>query len=336
MTGTVAGAPAPASGPGEEGSGPSWTDLRGWFQVGWVDQLGDEAMPISALGLELVAWLDASRSPVVADARCPHMGAHLGHGSSLVDGCVRCPLHGWTWAGDGRNRSIPGTDDTTARRLGVRHSTTYRGALLVWLDPAGSAPDHDPEVELGTGDGTAEVVVGGHPDTTAVWRSTTIHPQVAIEDRVDVDHFAGPHATARPELVELDLRAASFTSEVRHGAGTEPGSRISSTVVGVGLSHLTVQFGDQVAEILLAVTPVADGRSDVFHTVWCRGADAAMAERAIQAVVPLMRTELEHDMVIWEHLVHVPEVSSEHFASAGAIRQVRAWSRRWYGDPERV
>lgn len=38
----------------------------------------------------------------VFDAFCPHQGAHLGHGGSLDDDCLRCPFHGFHFDPEGR------------------------------------------------------------------------------------------------------------------------------------------------------------------------------------------------------------------------------------------
>ena len=51
---------------------------------------------------ELVAKTNAGGELRVFDAFCPHQGAHLGHGGSLDDGCLRCPFHGFHFDPEGR------------------------------------------------------------------------------------------------------------------------------------------------------------------------------------------------------------------------------------------
>lgn len=319
-----------------------WTSIRGWFQVGWTADLPPEAViPLHFLGRDLVAWRAAGGAPVVAGAHCPHMGAHLGFGGSVEHGCIRCPLHGWTWGSDGRNVAVPSSDTTSTRRLRAWPTEEFRGALFVWHDPLGRGPGYGLLDELSLlpacGD-TSSALAGGFPGAARVHSSLAIHPQFAVEDRVDVDHFAGPHTTDLPDLLRLDIREHSFTSVVAHPGGKdEPGAHIESLVVGVGLSLLTVEFGAQTTDILLGVTPVDEGTSDIFHTVWCRSSPEApeTAESALRSVVPLMRRELEHDLVVWSHLAYAAEVSSEHFRSAGPIAAVRDWAACCYPGIDR-
>ena len=53
-------------------------------------------------GRELVAFLDDRGAPRAFPAHCPHQGAHLGHGGTIEEGCLRCPFHGLHFDPDGR------------------------------------------------------------------------------------------------------------------------------------------------------------------------------------------------------------------------------------------
>jgi nitrite reductase/ring-hydroxylating ferredoxin subunit len=53
-----------------------------------------------------VAFRDIQGKVSVLEGRCSHMGADLSRGA-VVDGVLRCPLHGWGYAGDGRCVRIP-------------------------------------------------------------------------------------------------------------------------------------------------------------------------------------------------------------------------------------
>jgi nitrite reductase/ring-hydroxylating ferredoxin subunit len=321
-------------------AGLPWSAIGGWFQVGWSGDLRDDvARPLRYFSRDLVAWRSETGSVIVAGGACPHMGAHLGYGGTVDAGCLRCPLHGWTWDGEGVNVSIPHHTGTSGRRLERWPTAEFRGAVFVWHSPAGGGdPDFDLLDELAASpavNGPHEVT-GGFPDAARVYPSVPIHPQVAVEDRVDVDHFAGPHATVPPTLERLDFRDHSFTSVVSHAGGRgQAGAHIESLVIGVGLAVLTVDFGDQMTDILLGVTPVDDGLSDVMHTVWCRGTDTGPSQiprDVLDTVVALMRTELEHDLEVWSHLSYADVVDPEFYRSATSVTAVRDWARRFYGE----
>ena len=61
-------------------------------------------------GRDLVLWRDEAGEFHLQDAFCPHLGAHLGVGGAVEDGCIRCPFHGWTFDGTGACTNIPYSD----------------------------------------------------------------------------------------------------------------------------------------------------------------------------------------------------------------------------------
>lgn len=60
-------------------------------------------------GENLVAWRGMESDQVhVADAYCPHNGAHLGVGGTVRGDCIQCPFHHWRYrGGDGKLVEIP-------------------------------------------------------------------------------------------------------------------------------------------------------------------------------------------------------------------------------------
>src|SRR5687767_10260819 len=56
-----------------------------------------------------VGFRDPAGRAVTLDARCSHMRADLARGE-VVGGHLRCPLHAWEYAGDGRCVRIPAAE----------------------------------------------------------------------------------------------------------------------------------------------------------------------------------------------------------------------------------
>lgn len=56
-----------------------------------------------------MGWRGESGAAYIADAYCPHLGAHLGVGGKVKKECIECPFHGWTFEGsdDGKLVNIP-------------------------------------------------------------------------------------------------------------------------------------------------------------------------------------------------------------------------------------
>ena len=78
-----------------------------WYVIEESAAVGSSPRKVAALGQDLVLFRRSSDRKIVALSNlCVHRMGSLAGGS--VDGdCVRCPYHGWTFAGDGACTSIP-------------------------------------------------------------------------------------------------------------------------------------------------------------------------------------------------------------------------------------
>src|SRR3546814_13153829 len=124
----------------------SVTYPTGWFWVAWSHEVSveDAPRPLRYFGRDLVLYRGASGRPVVLDAHCPHLGAHLGYGGSVCDDDIVCPFHGWRWAPDGSNVEIPYDDKiTTSRTVGAWSVPADCGGILVGHDAPGPRPAWD-------------------------------------------------------------------------------------------------------------------------------------------------------------------------------------------------
>jgi len=61
-------------------------------------------------GKDLVVFQGESGGFHVADAHCPHLGAHLGIGGKIVNDTIRCPFHGWRYDLQGQCVDVPYCD----------------------------------------------------------------------------------------------------------------------------------------------------------------------------------------------------------------------------------
>ncbi|CAL8128730.1 unnamed protein product [Orchesella dallaii] len=85
---------------------------NGWFAILESEEVKRNSVrEVDALGLNLVAWRGESGTCYVADAYCPHLGAHLGVGGKVAKECIECPFHGWKFDGVSENLvSVPNVD----------------------------------------------------------------------------------------------------------------------------------------------------------------------------------------------------------------------------------
>src|ERR1700733_12364864 len=81
---------------------------QGWFQVAWSRELAAGTVRrLQYFGTELVLFRGRDAIARVANAHCPHLGAHLGLGGVVEENCIRCPFHGWKFDGEGNCANIP-------------------------------------------------------------------------------------------------------------------------------------------------------------------------------------------------------------------------------------
>src|SRR3989338_4067223 len=81
--------------------------IEGWYWVLRSDKLKPKkAVAVKLMGRDLVVYRTDQGKPVILDAYCPHMGAHLAqgkvHGSS-----IRCMFHNWKYNSKGICEEIP-------------------------------------------------------------------------------------------------------------------------------------------------------------------------------------------------------------------------------------
>jgi 3-ketosteroid 9alpha-monooxygenase subunit A len=124
---------------------------KGWFVVADATEIGvDRLKPVTYLGQQLVVYRTRNGAAQVADAYCPHLGAHLAsHDGHIENGQIVCPFHKWRWDGvSGRCAQIPycNTLPPAAVALTLHPTREVDGAVLMWFDPAGGPPHFEPYV----------------------------------------------------------------------------------------------------------------------------------------------------------------------------------------------
>jgi phenylpropionate dioxygenase-like ring-hydroxylating dioxygenase large terminal subunit len=179
--------------------------MDAWWAVGFADRL-DRPVGIAVGERSFVVFRDGTGRAAALDDRCPHRGAALSQGT-VVDGCVRCPYHGWRFSGDGRCVAIPANppDAPIPLRARVDAHPTHESAGLVWLWVGDRAPLSPPLPE-------APPLFRAPADWRAVdgafdWRA---HVSRIVENSLDISHTAFVHAgsfgdPAHPEVEPLQI-----------------------------------------------------------------------------------------------------------------------------------
>jgi phenylpropionate dioxygenase-like ring-hydroxylating dioxygenase large terminal subunit len=79
---------------------------RFWYPVMPLAKLAEGPRSFELLGQKMVLWQDATGKPAALIDRCCHRSAKLSLGM-VVEGCIRCPYHGWSYDSTGACANVP-------------------------------------------------------------------------------------------------------------------------------------------------------------------------------------------------------------------------------------
>jgi len=158
-----------------------------WTPAAPLAAIGDNPVALEVAGERLVAFRDsAGRWQALLD-RCPHRGARLSRGTVMEDGSLRCPYHGWRFAGDGRCVRVPLNELNEKALARIRAVAVpvraLAGALWVFTGPA--AP----------GEPVLPASLQGPPEQFGTYvQEWQAHWTRAVENFIDFAHPAYVHA----------------------------------------------------------------------------------------------------------------------------------------------
>lgn len=110
---------------------------RAWHPTVPAASVGTEPMRVVVLGRPYVlVRLGDGAAVSVFDDRCPHRFARLSHGD-VVDGCLRCPYHGWAFDHAGVLVDVPalGPDATLPPSADLAPIAVAERFGFVWIAP---------------------------------------------------------------------------------------------------------------------------------------------------------------------------------------------------------
>lgn len=304
----------------------------GWFCVGSPEEFpaGGPARPLYYFGRHLVAWRDEASQLRVQDAFCPHLGAHLGHGGTVSDGCIVCPFHGWAFDAEGANADIPYSERTNKKaRLRTFPVVERNGLSMVWYHPDESvAPMWEspsfPEFE---DDPSWSAVMATSYEIETTW-------QEMAENGVDSAHFRYVHDTAT--VPELDSYETGFPVSAMRSSQKFPTprgvveGRIDSTSYGPGVS--LVSFSGFVDLLNLAVTtPIERDRCVIRFNFRVKDlGDAKTTQNVGRAFADEVHKQILEDKPIWEHKAHL--VRPALADTDGPFMKFRKWCAQFYAE----
>ena len=314
----------------------------GWFRIATGVEVPAGSVRVFEInGQEVVAFRDQQGEVAVLDPICPHMGAHIGYGGTVVDGALRCPFHGLRFDGKGKcvGTEYPGDAEV---KLSLRSWPVMEqlGCIFVHAGHDGAAPTWQlPEYDM---DGWTEPVI----------KVLTLkgHVQDVAENAVDFGHFAAVHKYSNLEDPVLRIEGPrmyskfGFTRRNPLLPTREIHSIFDTDVHGLGLSvtDLRVPKLGIHYRVLLTATQLDEenmsfgiGVSSEFPPPFVPKAMRGLRlpwRTATRAQVRLIHrfiiSDVLQDKEIWEH--RVPMDTPALIPGDGPIAKFRRWAKQFY------
>ncbi len=298
---------------------------NGWFAICLSDELAaGGVLSLHRLGRDIVAWRTAAGAVSVADAWCPHLGAHLGGGKVIGDE-LQCPFHHWRYTTDGacsfalRAERIP-----ERARLSTYPVCERNGLVFIWKHDRGAAPDYEidaiPELE-----GGRYWRVHRH-----IWQVRS-HPQEMMENSVDITHFEALHRwRARSIQWDCDGPRYRLRIEVDNSGGDYQSAAASSAddvvSINVGPGFSYTRFSGALRAVSLNVmTPTVAGEVWNPQIFWM---DTALPVDLGETWIRGFLDDYADDIPIWENKVYRPRPALSD--ADGPFARYRRWYAQFY------
>ena len=323
---------------------------EGWYFID-TRQAIEKAKLVSRMwmGHEIISWSDGQGSICVAEAHCPHLGANLSPelGGRVVNGCLVCPFHGFTYDPTGQCISTPYTNPPPTARLRVFPIQEHMGMIFGWWGinrrpPQWPMPDEPEEKDGWSSLQRRSVRFAGHPQETT-------------ENSVDYSHLNYVHgfgevSRTAPLVIEGHRLESRFEFQ-----STKPITRlarvtfdISATtlVYGLGVSYVEIRERSIGMDLRLWVLATPIDGTDVEMTLFSQVKEITNPKRFIAGMrflpkrmrAPLMNRfiatyqiqDVKKDVTIWNRKKY--RSRPRLFRLDGDIMPYRRYCAQFYPD----
>ncbi|WIG58747.1 MAG: Vanillate O-demethylase oxygenase subunit [Ktedonobacterales bacterium] len=312
--------------------------VNDWHPVATPDQFDEQPiLSVRLLGEDLVLWKMDGQYHAWRDL-CVHRGAKLSLGK-IVDDCLRCPYHGWTYNQEGACVHMPAhPSQTPPVKARVKRYQLQERYGLLWVCLGEPANDIPPFPE----DAQPEFV-------TAVCepaRHVQAHGPRLVENFLDAAHFPYVHAGVlgdpeHPEIGDFQVRIGP------DGVESDPIEVYQPDPFGgtAGLVHytyhayrpLTAHFSKSVGEgsfgLMLAITPHDELDSTGWFIIAAAQTDEITDSAALKTIYsPRILRIFEEDRVVVEsqrpELLPLDLQAELHLRSDRVAIAYRTWLRQ--------
>jgi len=306
----------------------------GWYVVGHSHEVGrGKLVTRRYFEQELVIFRAESGEVRVADAFCPHMGAHLGRVGEVTSTGLRCRFHGFQYDGQGKCVATSYEGPAPARaRLKFWDTREQNGLILVWYDPL----DRPAEWEVPALDDE-----GWGKTRFKRYRIKTT-PQETTENSVDFGHFTQIHAFTggsiqRPVEVDGPLLTINYRALRPEGVPGLPKWNVpveyDVNVWGLGYSQVNIRIPALGMRLRAFVLPIPLDEETIDLRI-------GMASVKAGPLTPIIRYfshrilcwEVDQDLDVWTYKAYLENPALAK--GDGPVGTYRRYVKQFYVDPE--
>jgi nitrite reductase/ring-hydroxylating ferredoxin subunit len=288
----------------------------GWYLVAESKDLAPgDVVPLRYFGKDLVLFRTESGQPVMLDAHCPHLGAHLGYGGIVEGEGIRCPFHSWRLDASGvcddvPYKTTPGLPEASAACWPLRETS---GLVFVWFSAGGKAPEWDVPDQANWG------LPGWIGYETRSW-TVRVHVQEVTENIPDTTHFVSVHGLRTVPEAHVETKDHIFHQDMSMG--------LTQVAYGLGLAWLQIEQPVRY-RMLVAATPIDEQYTSLrLLFLVDEGEGATELSKKGNAAVELISSQTARDVEIWEHKIFRDRPVL--VAGDGPIGVFRKWAKQFY------
>lgn len=274
---------------------------RGWYQIAFERDLV-EGLNEAKIGDRVIALVKQGARVRAFDGFCPHRGANLCRGGTLVGNAIRCPFHGLLIGLSSMRDGFSAREYTCL---------VYSGLVFV---RESDGEDHGFSARFCEIDANGYVVPGFALHIAAP-------PELVIENAFDAMHFRTVHAIGNSPTFELVESAQGFAVEGRFLLPASPWQKARLGERHVDVAYRATAYsptlvisdlgGDKPYSMLTATVPAAEGGCVVRLSLLMPPGPGAAAPDAAACRYLIAGAErgLNEDRPIWEAMAR-PERTS--------------------------
>lgn len=220
--------------------------VSGWFRLADSDEIPSGRVKyIPALGRHFALFRGEDKVLRCIDAHCVHLGANMAIGGKVVNNCLQCPFHLWSFDGTGQCTDIPYTQQIPAQaKTRSYHVCEYYGQILVWYHHSDAPPSHYPPAiaKIDRGD----MVLKG-----SVMTEVNMHINEFAENSTDFMHFDPLHGRLVIPFTPLEIPGFTINHRPDWKEGTGEESHMCRFFDNADLSFCGMHMPDTAAQAVI-------------------------------------------------------------------------------------